>query len=102
MFLVIATVFHAVAALVTLFRIIRRLQTHKFWWDDGWAVLSALFNFGYMAGLWVPVQARGKSSHNVTALAQVKRAIRNARCTQSQQSNTLQCEQHSVHLPIMV
>ncbi|KAJ7593874.1 hypothetical protein C8J56DRAFT_925417 [Mycena floridula] len=52
-----ATVLHVFAILITAFRIQRRIQIRKFWWDDFWALVSWILDILMLVILFVQPDA---------------------------------------------
>lgn len=50
--LVILTVVHVVAIIVTGFRVYYRVVTRRFWWDDFVAFFALLGDCAYISALW--------------------------------------------------
>ncbi|KAH7914270.1 hypothetical protein BJ138DRAFT_1144220 [Hygrophoropsis aurantiaca] len=47
------TVFHSVAILCTVFRLLYRWYTFRFWWEDAWAALALVCDITCLVCLWV-------------------------------------------------
>lgn len=53
LWLVLATVLHGVAILVTAFRLWIRYKRHSLWWDDGWAFVALMCIIILLATNWL-------------------------------------------------
>ncbi|KAF8868352.1 hypothetical protein BD779DRAFT_1598222 [Infundibulicybe gibba] len=51
--LVCLTLFHAIAALSTIFRLYHRVSIRQWWWDDTSVCLALIADCIYLASLWV-------------------------------------------------
>ncbi|KAG1739386.1 uncharacterized protein EDB91DRAFT_1024408, partial [Suillus paluster] len=49
---VVACVFHGSAITTTLFRLVYRLSTSRFWWEDAWAAIALVFDVICLFGVW--------------------------------------------------
>ncbi|KAF8892168.1 hypothetical protein BD779DRAFT_96120 [Infundibulicybe gibba] len=45
---------HIIALSSTIFRLYRRMYTHRWWWDDTTACLALISDCAYLASLWSP------------------------------------------------
>ncbi|KAF8872496.1 hypothetical protein BD779DRAFT_1709252, partial [Infundibulicybe gibba] len=59
---VVGTIFHTLALGSTAFRLTHRCRRGGFWWDDSWALVSALLDVILFTCLWVRVYYIGESA----------------------------------------
>ncbi|KAF8839591.1 hypothetical protein BDN67DRAFT_1012181 [Paxillus ammoniavirescens] len=79
--LIMVTVFHALAVILTSFRLWFRYHIRRLWWDDFWVALALICDFGCMVVGWLltapldnpymsmeslPLPAESRSTHIIT------------------------------------
>jgi hypothetical protein len=58
----LATAFHTLAIVTTIFRLYHRRKLGRLWVDDWWALVSLIFDIVHLATVWIRNDDRGESS----------------------------------------